>query len=50
MTPRQAFAVFEELERRFGLDDSPLLVLLRTLVEAVERLDREVREWKDGAS
>jgi hypothetical protein len=50
MTPRQAFAVFEELERRFGLDDSPLLVLLRTLVEAMERLEREVLERKGRAS
>lgn len=41
-TPREAFAEFETLERCFGLDDSPLLVLLRALVDSSEHHEKAI--------
>ena len=43
MTPRDAFAAFTEVERRFGLDTSPLFKVILALIEQGERHEVELK-------
>ena len=47
MTPREAFKAFAEVERRFGLDTSPLFVVLHALIEQGERHEEAIKEIRD---
>jgi hypothetical protein len=57
MNPRQAFEEFAHIERKFGLDDSPLFKVLHALIEQAERHEAELKALghllhgakKDGA-
>ena len=49
MTPRDAFAAFTDVERRFGSDTSPLFKVLLALIEQGERHEVELKALRDTA-